>query len=342
MLALKTGAACCILALAALARPLTAEELADLKPSHPAYEAVQKALAAGLLRATEGNFSGAAPFSRYDTAWLLGKTLALTGVPAPPAMEASPFSDVPADHWAHAEIRRSVEGGILQGFEGKFMGEKSINRYQLAVILQKLFERIGSPLDGGNSGPALADLPKEHWAHEAARGCVAQGILGPFDDGDYEGFHGVKIVSRFHMARVAGKVLDRIQWTPDLTRIVKAPGAKPAMDLKKIEATAIEWADELALINVHVTTLTEAAAEYRKNPSPATRDNLMEKCAAHIRRCAAMESQLAEMKKVFDQMKSDAPLPQATRNLKALVTEFGDEMTFLKGKLGTLKESLEK
>lgn len=56
---------------------------------------------------------------------------------APPA-PATGFADVGATHWAAPAIRRVVEAGVLEGYGGKFHGERNVDRYQMAAILDRL------------------------------------------------------------------------------------------------------------------------------------------------------------------------------------------------------------
>lgn len=55
--------------------------------------------------------------------------------------ETSPFTDLPADHWAYPAVRRLVDKGILSGYpDGSFRGSNLVTRYALAVSLAKAME----------------------------------------------------------------------------------------------------------------------------------------------------------------------------------------------------------
>jgi hypothetical protein len=69
------------------------------------------------------------------------------------AYAANPFSDVPRTHWAYESIQKAVDNGILQGYEGKFHGDKLVNRYQMAVIVKKILDTVGSK--GGTAGAGM-------------------------------------------------------------------------------------------------------------------------------------------------------------------------------------------
>ena len=52
------------------------------------------------------------------------------------------FVDVPAEHWAYKAIAQLAKDGILQGFkEGKYQGNKSITRYEMAMITANAMAR---------------------------------------------------------------------------------------------------------------------------------------------------------------------------------------------------------
>lgn len=68
------------------------------------------------------------------------------------------FGDVPREHWAVDYIRRTVNAGLLQGYDGKFLGNSPVNRYQMAQILSRMMDRMGSLAGtaggGGGDGPS--------------------------------------------------------------------------------------------------------------------------------------------------------------------------------------------
>ncbi|MBI4867536.1 MAG: S-layer homology domain-containing protein, partial [Candidatus Wallbacteria bacterium] len=109
---------------------------------------------------------------------------------------AGPFSDVPAGHWAYKAIEKSVEAGILQGYDGSFHGNKTLNRYQMAVVVARMLDRIET--------------------------------MGP------------------------GKISKK--------------------DIENLEALTIEFADELALLNVKVSTLEDGFAELKKDVDGLKKD----------------------------------------------------------------------
>lgn len=63
-------------------------------------------------------------------------TSALTVAFAVPAL-ANPFSDVPSDHWAYKAVNELQQAGIVEGWDGKYQGDNSMTRYEMAQIVAK-------------------------------------------------------------------------------------------------------------------------------------------------------------------------------------------------------------
>jgi hypothetical protein len=103
----------------------------------------------------------------------------------------SPFADVPRDHWAYEAVAKAVESGLLQGYSNKFYGTRAMTRYQMAVVVARMLEKM-------------------------------------------------------HVLKQNGRMFT-------------------AQDIANLEALTIEFADELALLNVKVSTLEEQTAVLRKD-----------------------------------------------------------------------------
>ncbi|MBP2650600.1 MAG: S-layer protein [Firmicutes bacterium] len=55
------------------------------------------------------------------------------------AFAATPFSDVPINHWSYSAVKKLVADGILEGDGlGRFNGDKTLTRYEFAVIVAKV------------------------------------------------------------------------------------------------------------------------------------------------------------------------------------------------------------
>lgn len=47
---------------------------------------------------------------------------------------ANPYSDVPAGHWAYKAVMDLHKVGVMEGAGGKFMGNQTLTRYEIAAI----------------------------------------------------------------------------------------------------------------------------------------------------------------------------------------------------------------
>ena len=57
---------------------------------------------------------------------------------APPA---NPLGDVPAGHWAYKDLDQLVKAGLIDGYNGKFNGGKTLTRYEMAQLVAKAMAR---------------------------------------------------------------------------------------------------------------------------------------------------------------------------------------------------------
>jgi len=55
---------------------------------------------------------------------------------------AGPFADVPAKHWAYDAVSKLSKAGLVDGYgDGTFRGDRTITRYEMAMITAKAMER---------------------------------------------------------------------------------------------------------------------------------------------------------------------------------------------------------
>ena len=63
---------------------------------------------------------------------------------------ATPFADVPANHWAAQAIRDLAAAGIIEGVPGAmYQGSRPITRYEVAMALARMLTLIETQLGGG-------------------------------------------------------------------------------------------------------------------------------------------------------------------------------------------------
>ncbi len=71
---------------------------------------------------------------------------------------ATPFSDVPANHWAYQAIQSLAADGLVEGYpDGKFKGDRPLTRYEMAVIVARVIAKLQA---NGAGFASKADLDK--------------------------------------------------------------------------------------------------------------------------------------------------------------------------------------
>jgi hypothetical protein len=80
------------------------------------------------------------------------------GVPA--RAPATPFADVPANHWAYAAIQSLAADGLIDGYpEGAFKGDRPLTRAEMAAIVARIMAKIEA---GGAATASKTDLERLH------------------------------------------------------------------------------------------------------------------------------------------------------------------------------------
>src|SRR5438105_2387241 len=53
-------------------------------------------------------------------------------------------SDVKPDHWAYAAVEDLAKKGLIKGYppDGKFLGGRTLTRYEMATILKRVLDRM--------------------------------------------------------------------------------------------------------------------------------------------------------------------------------------------------------
>ena len=92
-------------------------------------------------------------------AFCLGLTASLFAVAGREAALATPFSDVPANHWAYEYIQSLAADGVIDGYpDGKFNGNRPLTRYEMAVVVARTIAKLQE--NQGEKGPSKEDLDK--------------------------------------------------------------------------------------------------------------------------------------------------------------------------------------
>ncbi len=71
---------------------------------------------------------------------------------------ATPFSDVPANHWAYQYIQSLAADGVIDGYpDGKFKGDRPLTRYEMAVVVARVIAKLQ---ENTGKAPSKEDLDK--------------------------------------------------------------------------------------------------------------------------------------------------------------------------------------
>ena len=75
--------------------------------------------------------------------------------PAHAQADRAEFSDVPLTHWAYPALQKLAAAGVLEGYppNGTFIGQRPMTRYEFAVAIARLLDKIGTGVQGP-PGPA--------------------------------------------------------------------------------------------------------------------------------------------------------------------------------------------
>ena len=146
-----------------LARRTSNHGLSDVDGKYA--EAVAITTGAKLLEGYDGKFHGRKLVNRYQMAVIIHELLTKLGQRPRGNKGASAFSDVPRNHWAYAAISHVTELEILQGYDGKFHGPRLLNRFQMAVVMNKAANRVG--LARTEQAVRFTDVPRTHWAYDS-------------------------------------------------------------------------------------------------------------------------------------------------------------------------------
>ncbi|MBR2179679.1 MAG: S-layer homology domain-containing protein [Selenomonadaceae bacterium] len=113
----------------------------DVPSNHWANRAVTTLAAEGLEEGDgDGTFRGSRNITRYEFATLIAKLLVSTDTNINYS-KTNPFSDVPKGHKNYDGVMIAAGTGIVSGYEdGTFRGDKTLNRYEIAITLNKVYK----------------------------------------------------------------------------------------------------------------------------------------------------------------------------------------------------------
>lgn len=88
---------------------------------------------------------------------------------------ASPFADVPADHWAYDAIVQLAAAGLIEGYpDGTYGGARMMTRYEAAMVFARALQRLEGQIAAMDLLPELDRVKAELMAEiEAAKAAAA-------------------------------------------------------------------------------------------------------------------------------------------------------------------------
>lgn len=91
---------------------------------------------------------------------------------------SSPLETVPFDHWAYDAVQQLVDQGIIIGYpDGTFKGDRALTRYEFAMAVSRLLDRIEVEVPAAAPGPRGEPGPEGPRGEPGARGPA--GPTGP-------------------------------------------------------------------------------------------------------------------------------------------------------------------
>jgi len=132
--------------------------------------------------------------------------------------------------------------------KNKFFGGYEMKK----LVLMMVVFAFATTAFAGN----FTDVPRTHWAYDAIQSAVDAGILQGYDGK----FHGKRLLNRYQMAVITAKLLNKMGTAGPA---VSGNNGDVKRMIANLEALTIEFADELALLNVKVSTLEDTVAELR-------------------------------------------------------------------------------
>ncbi|MGI5912605.1 MAG: S-layer homology domain-containing protein [Syntrophomonadaceae bacterium] len=120
-----------------------------------------------------------------------------------PAVDATPFNDLEASHWAASSITAAARAGYIAGFpDGSFRADEQLTRVQGITLIMNLCTQSERA-----ALPQLEDVTSDHWAAPAIATALALEMVGRSSDGSK--VYPDAIMTRGSMARALSILLTR-------------------------------------------------------------------------------------------------------------------------------------
>ncbi len=158
-------------------QPVNAEPIfRDIEEDHWAFDEVNDLVKKGIVSGYEdGTFKPNATLTRAQMAVMLSIALDLELKNRPNPN----FTDVYSNFWAYNSIAAVAEEGIITGNDGRFHPSENLTRAQMAVVLRRAFDLIGT------TEHRFRDISQNFWAYEDIQSLAANGITTGYEDNTF-------------------------------------------------------------------------------------------------------------------------------------------------------------
>lgn len=103
------------------------------------------------------------------------------------AATVNPFSDVPAKHWSYGAVTKLANDGIIEGYgDGTFGGDKTISRYEMAIIVAKAMSKVEKA--NANDKALIEKLSNEYASELDKLGARMTTVENKVDNVKWSGF----------------------------------------------------------------------------------------------------------------------------------------------------------
>lgn len=224
------------------------------------------------------------------------------------------FSDVPAGHWAQEAIRRLTEQGLLSGYpDGRFAGQGTLTRYEAALLIYRLLQRLEADRLSREDLEALANAVLELQGELARLGVAVEAKL---ERGDLAEIERKLALLEARQAGLDPAALEDLKARLDQVALTatqalnqstlaleRLMGLSDRLDevgqaLERLEEGQVRGAAaELAALRRETEALKRALEEVRRTPPPGSDPQVAAALQAQQERVAGLEERLARLQK---------------------------------------------
>ncbi|ERN54104.1 S-layer homology domain-containing protein [Alkalihalophilus marmarensis] len=150
-----------------------ATKFPDVSENHWGIQEINYLSEKGIINGLpNGNFAPTQNVTRGEAALMIAGALNLDT----PAVENTPFNDVPKNYFAHDAIAAVAEKGIIAGYRGNYSPRDPLTRGQMAAILQRAFNLSGS------WDREFKDVGKDHLFYSSIQAIASNSITVGYPD----------------------------------------------------------------------------------------------------------------------------------------------------------------